>query len=71
VEVVSTQNDDAVVESSEDSSINSVDDYMTWMYGPPDKVKESSAAGEGNNDPEESKIRSVDDYMHWMFNRVW
>jgi hypothetical protein len=67
VEVEPAHNDDAVVED-EESRINSVEDYMTWAYGHPDKEKES-ADGEGTNDSEESKIQDVDDYMRWMFNR--
>jgi hypothetical protein len=67
VEVEPAHNDDAVVED-EESRINSVEDYMTWAYGHPDKDKES-ADGEGTNDSEESKIQDVDDYMRWMFNR--
>lgn len=56
---------DGVVVKSEESSINSVEDYMTWMY-----PQKEFAGGEGK-DPEESKIQGVDDYMNWMFNRVW
>jgi len=67
-EKVSAQIEGAMVDS-EESHINGVEDYMSWMYGPPDKEKKS-AGGEGN-DSEESKIRGVDDYMHWMYNRLW
>jgi hypothetical protein len=67
-EKVSAQNEGAVVDS-EESHINGVEDYMSWMYGPPDKEKKS--AGGGGKDSEESKIRGVDDYMHWMYNRLW
>jgi hypothetical protein len=59
-----THNDGVVVEL-EESSINSVEDYMTWMY------PQKESAGSEGNDSEEAKIQGVDDYMHWMFNRVW
>jgi hypothetical protein len=67
-DVVKGEEAKADLKADDESRINSVDDYMSWMY-PSDSGKES-ADSEGI-DKEEAKIRGVDDYMSWMFNRVW
>lgn len=49
---------------SEALSINTVDDYMSWMYG----NKENQAPAQSTaTTPAEPEIAGVDDYMSWMY----
>jgi hypothetical protein len=53
-----------IAASSELPSINTVDDYMYWMYGNKENQAPGQAADTTSAEPE---ITGVDDYMSWMY----
>jgi hypothetical protein len=66
-ETIGAKQQQAVVKTaapSDESVINTVDEYMSWMYGNKEDFVPEQSAEVPSPEPE---IRGVEDYMSWMY----